>query len=163
MPRRIAIIGNAGTGKSFLAARLSNLFGIPSCALDDLFWADKSYTAKRSEDLVVEKLEEFTRGEEWIVEGVYGELVERLTTRASILIWIDLDWRQCKDALVQRQSKRERNSENFDVLLEYAEQYWSRDNKRSHWAHGKLLAEFEGESHRLTSRRMTDELFLENA
>src|SRR6476469_389557 len=47
MTKRVAIIGNAGSGKSFLAHALAAKLGLPEFDLDTIFWVDESYSAKR--------------------------------------------------------------------------------------------------------------------
>ncbi len=46
-PGRILIIGNAGSGKSFLAKAIATQLALPVIDLDTIFWLDGSYTAKR--------------------------------------------------------------------------------------------------------------------
>ena len=49
-PRRIVVMGNSGAGKSFLAQALATQLALPVIDLDDIFWLDGSYTAKRPGD-----------------------------------------------------------------------------------------------------------------
>jgi hypothetical protein len=46
----IVIIGNAGSGKSYLASALAAQHSLPVINLDDLFWLDGSYQTKRPAD-----------------------------------------------------------------------------------------------------------------
>mgnify|MGYP006294695933 CR=1 FL=1 len=47
---RVRIIGGIGSGKTYLAKRLSRKFSIPHVCLDDIFWDDNldNYFAKRT-------------------------------------------------------------------------------------------------------------------
>jgi len=39
-------MGNAGSGKSFLAQALATRFALPVIDMDDIFWLDGSYTRR---------------------------------------------------------------------------------------------------------------------
>ena len=67
-PRRIAIIGNAGTGKSLLAERIGALLGIPPAHLDRLLWTADWQMAGDAE---FERLHgELIQRHTWIIDGL---------------------------------------------------------------------------------------------
>lgn len=156
-PQRIAIMGNAGSGKTYLAKALASAFNIPHIALDDIFWADRFYANKRDpkevERLIVAQREK----ENWIVEGVYGEFIELFLPRLDMLIWLDMSWELCKEALQVRHLQQPDKVENFDALLAYAEQYWQRDNMRSFAAHQQLYEGFGKKKFRFQTRLEVNE------
>ena len=89
--RRIAVIGNSGTGKSTLARTLSARLGIPHVELDALNWrpgwiglstADRdSWRASVAEAIV---------GDAWITDGNYSRDAQpRILARATDVIWLD--------------------------------------------------------------------------
>lgn len=69
---KVHIIGGSGSGKSFLAERLSKEYGIPHYDLDDIQWDDtSSYGVKRNPEERRILLEKILENEDWIIEGVY--------------------------------------------------------------------------------------------
>ena len=70
---KIRIIGGPGSGKSFLAERLSRRCGIPCYELDELQWdsAAESYGTKRPAADRDALLQEILDRDAWIIEGVY--------------------------------------------------------------------------------------------
>ena len=70
---KIHIIGGPGSGKTFLAEKLSKELGISHFDLDDLQWDNKSasYGVKRSPDERDRLLNNVLSHNDWIIEGVY--------------------------------------------------------------------------------------------
>lgn len=73
MKPRIHILGGPGSGKSYLAAKLANHFGIPAYDLDGLFWDQttscygiRANPAKRDQQLA-----SLVAHDGWVIEGVY--------------------------------------------------------------------------------------------
>lgn len=75
---RIHIIGGSGSGKSYIAALLSDKLRIPHYDLDDIFWDHQSneYGVKASEEERDRRLREIIGFDSWIVEGVFRSWVE---------------------------------------------------------------------------------------
>lgn len=157
---RIAIVGNAGSGKSYLAQALSIAWNIPVIDLDEIFWMPGGYSEKRARVEVYSMIDTRKRSMTWIVEGVYGDLVEAFLDRTELLIWLDLEWELCRTSLLQRASTAGRTSsvgehqmvEEFQELLNYAEQYQSRKNSISHAGHKIIYEGFPGAKLCFTSR-----------
>ncbi|MEK3659681.1 hypothetical protein NSQ29_08945 [Paenibacillus sp. FSL F4-0236] len=74
---RIHIIGGSGSGKSYIAALLSDKLGIPHYDLDDIFWDQQSseYGVKTPENERDRQLTEIIGLDSWIAEGVYRSWV----------------------------------------------------------------------------------------
>ncbi len=157
MHSRIAILGNAGSGKSYLASKIGVAWGLPIIDLDALFWMPGGYTEKRPSVAVDAELAKRKTDDRWIIEGVFGELIAQVLDRANLLLWLDFDWTTCRASLVDRHSnaaeeERHRKDETFRVLLDYAEAYWSRGGPRSQSGHAALFHEFAGAKRRLRDR-----------
>ncbi|MBF0300241.1 MAG: DNA topology modulation protein FlaR [Oligoflexia bacterium] len=71
--KKIRIIGGSGSGKSFLAKKLSKFLNIEHCDLDDLFWDSNAntYGIKAVTEIRNKKLNQILENNSWIVEGVY--------------------------------------------------------------------------------------------
>jgi adenylate kinase family enzyme len=154
---KTVIIGNSGSGKTWLAKRLSAIEDVPIIHLDDLFWEPGGFDRKRSADVVHQLVEEGKRGDHWIVEGVFGELAQRFLDCADMLIWLDLEWSVCEARLEKRGSEskrhldREQSAADLARLVEWAEKYRARSDLRSHAGHNSLFAEFGKARFRFTT------------
>jgi adenylate kinase family enzyme len=160
--QRLVILGNSGSGKSYLARKLGLRLSILPTHLDDLFWEPGGFNRKRPPEVVAQDIEAIHKLSEWIVEGVFGELAARFLDRAECLIWLDMDWACCRSNLLGRgfesskQLDKAQAEENFRKLLVWASQYWDRDNLRSYTGHKELFDSFKGDKRVLRSRNEVD-------
>lgn len=160
---RILIIGNSGAGKSWLAARLKELLGSPVHHLDDVFWEPGGFVRERPIDEVRADVLRIAGEPRWILEGVFGDLIEPILHRCSYLIFLDKDWAECYSALLERGIQPERHASvedakrSFDTLVHWASQYWTRSNGRSFIGHSMLFERFPGPKASIRARALTDE------
>ena len=165
---KIIIIGNSGSGKTWLAIRLSASISAPVVHLDNLFWEPGGFDKKRSReevDLLIRQSKECTS---WVVEGVFGEFAELYFDVADLLIWLDIDWRICKTRLEGRGSEskmlleREQSEEGLRKLVEWASHYCDRQGLCSYGGHKTLMNRFSGKKLHLRSPSDVQK-FIENA
>ncbi|MCB0013639.1 MAG: hypothetical protein KDE34_17115 [Anaerolineales bacterium] len=104
MSRRIAIIGNAGGGKTTLARQLGQATGLPVYHLDNLLWQPgwqrlPEAAFDREHDALIAQ-------PAWIIDGVaYAPALERRLAAADEIVFIDFPlWRHYYWAL-KRQLK----------------------------------------------------------
>ena len=93
VPRRIAIIGNAGGGKSRLALALSSQFSLPLYRIDDVQW--QPGWSPTPLHLIAAKHHEWVARERWIIDG-WGspELLRRRFEMADAIVLVDFPlWR----------------------------------------------------------------------
>ena len=166
MLKRISIIGNSGSGKSYMAESLSAICSVPVIHLDEIFWMPGGFNEKRSKDEINNEIERKRKDSSWIVEGVFAELAELFLPQAQSLIFLDMDWTTCGNGLMARGSESSKQleaakaEENFGKLLLWAEQYWARTNSCSHSGHLQLFSNFVGQKFKFTRRAEVNE-FLE--
>lgn len=141
--RRSVIIGNSGSGKSWLGQRLAGHYELPCIDLDTHHWLEGE---KREAAEAGRLTAEAAAADAWVIEGVYGWLAELALPRATALLWLDLPWSECRVGLLQRQPQ-----DNAD-LLQWAEAYWTRQTSSSFAGHARLYESFAGCKQRLTSR-----------
>lgn len=152
---KIAIIGNSGSGKTWLATRLAVGRQLPVVHLDDLFWEPGGFNQKRSSEAVSSLIDETSKREQWVVEGVFGELAEQYLGSADLLIWLDVDWAICRSRLEERGSEsrkhmdREQSEEGLKKLIDWASRYGERTDMRSFEGHRSLFEGFIREKVRL--------------
>ena len=161
---KIIIMGNSGSGKTWMGKRLASVLGISHISLDNIFWEPGGYNRKRNDFDVEADLKSIQSSESWIVEGVFGHLIEPLTTFAETLIYITLPWGECRNNLLNRGSESCRQldpikaEENFQSLLVWASEYETRKSKASKRYHNFLFDSFSGQKHMVSSRNEINEL-----
>lgn len=154
---RMIIVGNSGSGKTWLANNLAMINGCEVIHLDHIFWEPGGFDKKRSPEVVAEMIDESKQGASWIAEGVFGELAAKFIDCAQYFVWLDIDWSICKDRLLKRGSEskrhmgREESAEKLRELIEWASQYYERKNTRSHEGHEKLMKSFHGKKKYINS------------
>ena len=161
---KVIIIGNAGSGKTWLGKRMAAVLGVPHVALDSIFWEPGGYNLKRKGSAVEADLKGIQDSECWIAEGVFGHLVDHIISFADTLVYLDLPWEECRSSLLIRGSESSRQldpkkaEENFQALLEWASAYESRDSKASKRYHGLLFEAFAGRKYRVRNRGDAEQL-----
>lgn len=160
--KRVVIIGNSGSGKTFLAREISKVRALPVIHLDEIFWFPGGFDRKRPDDEVDAMIRSNTGRDEWIAEGVFGDLAGKFLPGASHLIWLDLPWDVCRAGLLERGSESSRQldplqaEENFRKLLQWASAYQDRTGGCSHAGHLKIYEDFSGAKTRITRRDEID-------
>ncbi|MCX4245226.1 P-loop NTPase family protein [Paraliomyxa miuraensis] len=84
-PRRIAVAGATGAGKSTLARRLGRLHGLPYIDMDGLYY-DRGWTPRP--DFMLEASARL-QAERWITDWYYESIAPVLVERAELVIWLD--------------------------------------------------------------------------
>lgn len=150
--QRTIIIGNSGAGKSNLAEHFAALIPGRAVDLDLLHWEDDGRGPKRDENAARALVRDIAAGPAWVIEGVYGWLVEEAFPRATALIWLDLPWSACRQGLLARGQRRGGTATEFADLLKWAEAYWDRTTPSSFAGHARLYEAFAGIKQRLQTR-----------
>jgi adenylate kinase family enzyme len=141
---RILVIGNSGAGKSTLAAALASQIDCIHVRLDDVYWRDPTLFKKRGQEAAKQMAAEHARGAAWVIEGVYGWLLDVVVPRATTLIWLDLSVRDCMAGLMQRQSYSPLSAVEFEGLLAWTAAYETRQSSSSRAGHAKIFEAFIG-------------------
>ncbi len=97
--RRFFITGNAGSGKTTLAKRMSKELNIPYYSLDSIVWQSgwKTTPLIKKQELISNLL----KHNEWIIEGVSKDVL----VVADVVIFLDLSRFTCFKRLVKRNIK----------------------------------------------------------
>jgi adenylate kinase family enzyme len=86
--KRIAIIGNAGSGKSVVAQRLHQILHLPVYHLDKYFWKPQwTHPDPAEYKLIHDKL---CDQDAWIMDGMNLRLLEYRIQRAEIIMFLDI-------------------------------------------------------------------------
>ena len=129
---RIYIIGNSGSGKSYLANKLSEKLNIPHFDLDDVFWK-KKYSIQRTEDekkLLLSKI--IKDNETWVIEGLFVSFTDEAIKNATEIIWLDINiniltWRIIKREFIKI-IKGKNNFKNVFELIKFVRRYNDEEN-----------------------------------
>jgi len=102
---KIIVLGNNGSGKSWLAKQLAAATGLPPIHLDAHFWRPNWGMPTKEEWL--ERNKEFIAGEKWIIEGMcgHGGTMELRYAAAELAIILDVNRFTCMAGVIKRQGK----------------------------------------------------------
>lgn len=161
---RIVIIGNSGSGKTWLAQRLAPPLQAAIVHLDDVFWGDGGYDIQRPPQEVAARIAESKARPRWVVEGVFGQLAARYLDVADALVWLDIPWKTCETRLRARGSEskahmnRHQSELGLQKLLLWASAYTTRDGDCSQSGHRQLFESFTRLRHRIQDEAQAVEL-----
>ncbi len=113
--KRVAIVGNAGGGKSTLGKRLADQHGLPFFSVDQIQWLPGWVQA--DESVVTRKLDEVATTEHWIIDG-WGPWpsLERRLAAADTIIFVDLPLWMHFWLAAERQISAARGEDRSDPL-----------------------------------------------
>lgn len=101
---RIMIVGNNGSGKSFLAGELSVITGLPTVHLDVEFWRPNWEQPSQAEWL--QKQTELIAKEKWIIDGNHTGTMELRFQTADLIIFLDINRWVCLTGVFKRHGKK---------------------------------------------------------
>ena len=130
---KIHIIGGPGSGKTYLAEKLSKELGIQHYDLDELQWDNKSdsYGVKREPDERDRLLADVLSHEDWIIEGVYYAWCQQCFADADKIYVLRVPRYQYKYRIIRRYVRRKLGLEqgkketlrSLSQLLKWADKY----------------------------------------
>ena len=86
--RRLMIIGQPGSGKSYLAAKLGDILGLPVVHIDKIHW-QPGWVARESQ-VKMAMARDVHAQDAWIFEGGLFPTWEERLDRCHVLIWLDV-------------------------------------------------------------------------
>ena len=84
---RIAVVGTAGAGKTWVAAEAARRLGIRHVELDAIHWGPG--WSKPTVEGFRAAVAEATAGQAWVADGNYGAVRDIVWGRAQLLVWLD--------------------------------------------------------------------------
>ena len=152
MVDRIFIVGNGGSGKTWLAEQLGERLEAPVVHLDDLHWLP-NFAGERPRHERDRLVAEAADGHSWIIEGIYGSILKQVFPRVTTLVWLDVSDEECISNLTQRGQTGGGTEEQFEELLEYTRGYRLRKNNlNSFEGHQWFFEQHPHHKYRLSSR-----------
>jgi adenylate kinase family enzyme len=110
-PRRVAVIGISGNGKTTVSRALAEKLGVPYIELDALYHRPGWQQAPLDEFRA--RVDEVTQADAWVVDGTYVQQVGDLTVdRADVVVWLDQPlpvvlWRLARRAVRDIRTRRD--------------------------------------------------------
>ena len=139
--KRVVVFGTTGSGKSWLANRLSERTGLRVIELDALYWGPNWQGA--TDHLFRHRVERETMplaGDDsgWIVVGNYGQVRDLVWRSADTLVWLDLPFALVMGRLLRRTMSR--------VLSRHSILLWAIKTHRRNRQRFAVECEFLGKS-----------------
>ncbi|WAH52776.1 hypothetical protein LMA04_01575 [Pseudescherichia vulneris] len=150
---RVLIIGNSGSGKSWLARQLAEKIALPVTDLDNLNWEPGGYVKARAKEAVLKAALTIASEAHWIMEGVYGWIADSVATYATHIIWLTPAPAECVENIKARGVRNNGSAADFAALLEWAAMYETRAGSSSYQGHLAVFAKAStAQQIRLSSR-----------
>ena len=161
---KIHIIGCSGTGKTYLAKKLSKKYNIQHYDLDDIQWDNSAdeYGLKMPVNKREELLKQILIQESWIIEGVYYAWVTESFQMADVIYVLDFPSYIYKYRIIIRFIKRKLGiekgkNETFKSvynLLKWTNKYQNNNLKEIK----KILKEYESKVIWISDSREIDKI-----
>ena len=138
---RIFIMGNGGSGKSWLARELAQRLKLPTIHLDDLHWMP-NFAGERPREERNQLVSKAAAADRWIMEGIYGTIIKQVLPRVTTLIWLNIPDDECVANIRLRGVTGGGSQEQFSELVEYTRGYRHRKNHMNSFdAHNQFFYE----------------------
>jgi adenylate kinase family enzyme len=154
---RVLIFGNSSSGKSTLAHKLGQNFGIPVLDLDTIAWESNQIAVRRSHADAAKDLQEFVNhNTQWVIEGCYSTLIEIAIEFATEIYFLNPGIDRCLENNLHRPweshkfKSSEEQAQTFEFLQNWIQQYESRDDEFGYSSHKVLFDGFNGKKHEIT-------------
>ena len=156
---RIVIFGNSGSGKSTFARELVARHGAAMLELDAIVWEPGQIAVQRARDAIHADLDAFLAAHDaWVIEGCYGELVERVLPSATELYFLNPGSEACRANNLRRPwephkyESAEAQRSMLEPLLTWVNGYYTRDDDWSLQRHRRLFDAYRGTKTEITAR-----------
>lgn len=154
-PMRIILMGNAGAGKTTMAQSILINHPISRLSLDEIAYgetAERRPFAESEADL----LNFISTHSAWIMEGVYGDLIQVALPFCTELIFLNPGLETCVAHCLARPWEPTKfktaaeQDQMLGVLIEWVKAYYTRTDQTGYAFHRQLFETFTGPKQELT-------------
>lgn len=154
---KIAVLGYAGSGKTYLSDYLAKKKNIPVLHLDDIKW-DKEWQPV-DDAVVLPKVKEFMDNSDWIIDGYYTYLMidERLRSSDKIILLL-LPRTTCFFRALKRTKSRRKDGYKNDMnwwFINFV--LWGCRNKERRTFYKEITEKYKNKTIVLKTKRQVDE------
>lgn len=154
---RVLIMGNSGSGKSWLARDLAHQHGLAHLDLDAIYFEPGKVAVQRPMDLVLADLHGFIKQHAaWVIEGCYGDVIEAALPWCSELVFMNPGTAAClannarRPFEAHKYASKEQQDSMLPFLLDWVGQYAERTDNCSYAFHRRLFDGFHGARREVT-------------
>jgi len=155
---KILVYGNSGSGKSTYAQALAVQHGLAHLDLDTIVWEPGQIAVPRDPEAIAESLSAFIAAHpQWVIEGCYGELVERVSQDCTELVFLNPGLEACQANNRRRpwEPHKYASMEQQDAMLAnlqaWVAGYYTRDDAWSYSAHRRIFDAHRGAKRELAT------------
>ncbi len=98
---RVLVVGNGGSGKTWLASRLADVWRVPAIHLD-LFRYDETGRQRSDEAFETLTADALSASDAWVCDGNYLSSLSFRAARANTIVFLDVPWFVCLGSIVWR-------------------------------------------------------------
>ncbi len=156
---KILIVGDAGRGKSTLAAKISEKLGIPHHSTDDFYYEIK-FSKVRDRTEAQEKILEVYKNDKWIIEGTNNHLIVHGLDSADKIIHLKYksiftQWM----SLIKRYFKRDNETlrKLFSLMRHVFYKKYKLGDRKLKLTHSELIEPYKHKVITLSSFKEIDE------
>lgn len=153
---KILLYGNAGSGKSVMAQKLSSASGATILSLDEIAW--NPGPERKPMEETIQHLDAFlNQHDNWIIEGCYGELIETLLPYCEELRFLNPGIEACVANCLNRPwepdkfASKEEQDAMLKELINWVREYEKRDDIYGLACHRRIFDSFEGKKREYTA------------
>ncbi len=101
--KKVIVLGNNGSGKSYFSKKLAEMTGLPLIHLDLLYWKENWTHPSREEWAEIQR--NLVANEQWIIDGMHISTLEIRFKEADAIYFLDIDTDTCLESVRQRESQ----------------------------------------------------------
>ena len=101
---RIILVGNCGSGKSWLAKHIASITGFPLFHLDKEIWQPGWVMPSTDEKIAIQQ--RLISGQRWIIDGNYNSTMEMRFAAADLVVFLDINRVTCILSAMKRTGKK---------------------------------------------------------
>lgn len=122
--KKVIVLGNNGSGKSYFSKKLAEITGLPLIHLDLLYWKE-NWTHPSCEEWA-EIQRKLVANEQWIIDGMHISTLEIRFKEADAIYFLDIDTDTCLESVRQRElqvrtdfpNHLDKQNGNFDIFIQ---------------------------------------------
>lgn len=109
--KKVIVLGNNGSGKSYFSKKLAEITGLPLIHLDLLYWKENWTHPSREEWAEIQR--KLVANEQWIIDGMHVSTLEIRFREADAVFFLDIDLKTCLDAIKLREEQKRSDFPSF--------------------------------------------------